>query len=64
MTRLDEAEADPEVRAIVLASAAEKAFAAGADIREMAPMGPDEARVHGGRGQAVTRQIERICHSR
>ncbi len=60
MTRLDEAEADPEVRAIVLASAAEKAFAAGADIREMAPMGPDEARVHGGRGQAVTRRLERI----
>ena len=57
-TRLDEAEADPDVRVVVLASAAEKAFAAGADIREMAPMGPDEARVHGARGQAVTRRIE------
>jgi enoyl-CoA hydratase len=45
---------------VVLASAAEKAFAAGADIREMAPMGPAEARVHGGRGQSVTRRMERL----
>ncbi len=58
--RLDDAESDPGVRVVILASAAEKAFAAGADIREMAPMGPDEARVHGGRGQALTRRIERL----
>ncbi len=58
--RLRSAEADPEVRSIVLASAAEKAFAAGADIREMAPMQREEARRHGSRGQAVTRQIERL----
>jgi enoyl-CoA hydratase len=60
LRRLDEAEADPEVRVVILASAAAKAFAAGADIREMASMGPDEARVHGARGQAVTRRIERL----
>ena len=60
VARLDEAEADPDVRVVVLASAAEKAFAAGADIKEMAPMGPDEARVHGGRGQGVTRRLERL----
>ncbi len=59
-SRLDEAEGDAEVRAVVLASAAEKAFAAGANIREMAPMGPREAFEHGGRGQAVTRRIERL----
>jgi enoyl-CoA hydratase len=59
-TRFAEAVADPEVRVVVLASAAEKAFAAGANIREMAPMGPAEARVHGGRGQAITRTIERL----
>jgi len=58
--RLDEAESDPEVRTVVLASAAEKAFAAGANIREMAPMGPAEAFEHGGRGQAITRKIERL----
>jgi enoyl-CoA hydratase len=58
--RFEEAEADPEVRVVVLASAAEKAFAAGANIREMAPMGPEEAFEHGGRGQAITRRIERL----
>ncbi len=57
---LDRAEADPEVRVVVLASAAEKAFAAGANIREMAPMTSKEAAVHGARGQAVTRRIERL----
>jgi enoyl-CoA hydratase/carnithine racemase len=57
---LDEAESDPVARVVVLASAAEKAFAAGADIREMAPMGPVEARLHGARGQEVTRRIERL----
>jgi enoyl-CoA hydratase len=60
MARLDDAEQDPAVRVVVLASAAEKAFAAGADIKEMAPMGPEEARVHGARGQGLTRRIERL----
>ncbi|HTZ61243.1 MAG TPA: enoyl-CoA hydratase/isomerase family protein [Thermoplasmata archaeon] len=58
--RLGGAPDDPEVRTVVLASAAEKAFAAGANIREMAPMGPSEAFEHGARGQAITRQIERL----
>lgn len=57
--RLAEVEADPEVRAVVLASAAERAFAAGANIREMVALGPSGARAHGARGQALTRQIER-----
>ncbi len=59
-TALRTAEEDPEVRVVVLASAAEKAFAAGADIREMRALDPAAARVHGGRGQALTRQIERL----
>ncbi len=50
---------DPAVRAIVLAGSAERAFAAGADIREMRELDPAGARVHGARGQALTRQIER-----
>jgi len=58
--RLDEAEADPEARVVVLTSAAAKAFAAGADIKEMASLGPEEAHVHGARGQSVTRRIERL----
>jgi enoyl-CoA hydratase len=44
----------------VLCGAAERAFAAGANIREMALLGPEEALQHGGRGQAVTRAIERL----
>ncbi len=58
--RLDEVARDPALRVLVLASARERAFAAGANIREMAPMGPAEARTHGARGQAVTVRIERL----
>jgi enoyl-CoA hydratase len=60
LERIEELSNDPGARVVILASAAEKAFAAGADIREMEPMGPAEARVHGARGQAVTRAIERL----
>ncbi|MGI0132894.1 MAG: enoyl-CoA hydratase/isomerase family protein [Thermoplasmata archaeon] len=60
IARLDEVEKDPDLRVVVLCGAAEKAFAAGANIREMAPMGPSEARVHGGRGQSVTTRIESL----
>jgi len=57
---LDGAETDARVRAVVLASAADKAFAAGADIREMRALGPSDAQAHGGRGQSLTRRIERL----
>jgi enoyl-CoA hydratase len=60
LRRLDEVEADPNLRVLILASAQERAFAAGANIREMAPMGPAEAHVHGARGQSVTLRIEKI----
>ena len=59
-SRLREAERDEDVRAVVLASGSEKAFAAGANIREMAPMGPPEAFEHGRLGQGLTRTIERL----
>jgi enoyl-CoA hydratase len=55
----DRAESDAEARVVVLESAAAKAFAAGADIRSMAAMGPTEAKVHGRRGQAAAERIER-----
>jgi enoyl-CoA hydratase/carnithine racemase len=58
--RLDELRLDPSVRVVVVASAAEKAFAAGADIKEMAPLEPPGARAHGSRGQGATVAIERI----
>jgi enoyl-CoA hydratase/carnithine racemase len=60
VARLDELRTDGSVRAVVLASAAEKAFAAGANIREMAPMGPSEAHRHGSKGQGTTVAIERL----
>ena len=55
----DRAESDPESRVVIIDSAAAKAFAAGADIRSMAAMGPAEAKVHGRRGQVATERIER-----
>jgi enoyl-CoA hydratase len=60
LDRLGQVARDPGARVVLLESAAEKAFAAGADIREMASMGPPEARVHGARGQAVTLALERL----
>ena len=58
--RLEEVRADGSIRAVVLASASPKAFAAGANIREMAPLTPAEARAHGARGQGATTAIERL----
>jgi enoyl-CoA hydratase/carnithine racemase len=58
--RLAEVGADASLRVVVLSGAAEKAFAAGANIREMAPMGPGEAHGHGGKGQAAAVAIERL----
>ena len=60
VARLAEVEADPRARVVVLASASAKAFGAGANITEMAPLGPAEAAAHGARGQAATVALERI----
>lgn len=54
-------ESDDSVRAVVITGAGEKAFAAGADIKELnalasAGSGADQSR----KGQALTRQIERM----
>ncbi|MCI4349849.1 MAG: enoyl-CoA delta isomerase 1, partial [Thermoplasmata archaeon] len=56
--RIAEVEHEPQARVLILASGAPKAFAAGADIREMAGLGPAEAAVHGARGQGVTVALE------
>jgi enoyl-CoA hydratase len=60
VARLDEVRSDASLRVVVLCGAAEKAFAAGANIREMAPMGPADAHGHGSRGQGATVAIERL----
>lgn len=50
--------ADPEVRAIVLTGAGDRAFAAGADVREMAGLSRDEALAFGRLGHATARALE------
>lgn len=49
---------DPEVKVIVITGAGDKAFAAGADIAEMADMAPLEARGFSQLGQSVMSSIE------
>lgn len=50
--------ADRGVRAVILTGAGEKAFAAGADIKEMVELGPQEALAFGRRGHAAASAIE------
>ncbi|MGH9535046.1 MAG: enoyl-CoA hydratase/isomerase family protein [Terriglobales bacterium] len=49
---------DAAVRAVILTGAGEKAFAAGADIAELARLEPIAGRDYGLRGQALLREIE------
>jgi enoyl-CoA hydratase len=50
--------ADADVRVVLLTGAGGRAFAAGADIRELAALAAEEGRVFALRGQSVLRQIE------
>lgn len=52
--------ADAAVRVILLTGAGERAFAAGADIRELSAVGPEEGKAFSLRGQAVFRKIETL----
>jgi len=52
--------ADPEIRVILLAGAGGRAFVAGADIRELASLTPEEGRAFSLRGQGVFRRIETL----
>ena len=51
---------DATVRAVLLTGAGGRAFAAGADIRELATVAPEEGRVFALRGQGVFRRIETL----
>ena len=51
---------DDDIRCVVLTGAGEKAFAAGADIRELAAQSPIEAREYALRGQQVFDLIEHL----
>lgn len=49
---------DPGVRVVVLTGAGDRAFAAGADIKYMSGLGPDEAKEWGELGHEVGRLLE------
>lgn len=52
------ADADPGVRAVVVTGAGEKAFSAGADLKEIADLDAREAHDHLRHGQDVLRRVE------
>ena len=56
----DQLGADSEVRVVLLTGAGERAFAAGADIRELDAVSPGEGKAFALRGQAVFRKIETL----
>lgn len=57
---LAEAATDPGVRVLILTGAGEKAFVAGADIKELNELSPLEAARHAARGQAVFGRLESL----
>jgi enoyl-CoA hydratase len=56
--RLRELSDDSSVRAVVLTGAGEKAFVAGADIKYMSTLEPDDAKAWGALGHEATRLLE------
>lgn len=53
-------ENDPAMRALIVTGAGEKAFVAGADIKELAVLTPVEAQALSARGQATFRRLEQM----
>ncbi len=51
---------DRSVQVVIITGAGEKAFVAGADISFMQGLNPDEGKVFGRLGHAVTRSIENL----
>ncbi|HEX4284532.1 MAG TPA: enoyl-CoA hydratase-related protein [Terracidiphilus sp.] len=57
---LDDLAADVSIRAVLLTGAGDRAFAAGADIRELEPLTAEEGRAFALRGQAIFRKLEKL----
>lgn len=55
---VERAEADPHIRSLIITGGGQKAFCAGADLKELSTMGPDEAHATMRRGQDVMARIE------
>lgn len=55
---LDEVAADASVRVILLTGEGDRAFAAGADIRELSSVAPEEGQAISLRGQGILRRME------
>jgi enoyl-CoA hydratase len=58
LERVREVSDDPEIRVAILTGEGKRAFAAGADIKEMSTKSAQEARAFADLGHAVTRAIE------
>jgi enoyl-CoA hydratase len=56
----DQIAGEEAVRAVIVTGAGDKAFVAGADISELASLGPLEAREHAARGQRLFSRIENL----
>ena len=59
-TLIDEVNADPEIRVLVLTGSGEKAFVAGADIGEMSTLSKTEGEAFGKKGNDVFRKLETL----
>ena len=59
-TLIDEVNADPEIRVLVLTGSGEKAFVAGADIGEMSTLTKAEGEAFGKKGNDVFRKLETL----
>lgn len=62
ITELDQyaSKLSPEVRVIILTGAGDKAFVAGADIKELSLLNKETARAFGTRGQSAFRKFEKL----
>ena len=57
-TMIDEVNADPEIRVLIMTGSGEKAFVAGADIGEMSTLTKAEGEAFGKKGNDVFRKLE------